>query len=61
MLEGGSFSAPFADLAALQVTRQSERGTGSVYQVNGRKVRMRDVQGGYCVLLPPPSPISTNP
>ena len=43
-LDGGSFPAPFTDLAAVQVTRRIERGAGSVYQVNGREARARDVQ-----------------
>jgi chromosome segregation protein len=43
-LDGGSFPAPFAGLSVVQVTRHIERGTGSAYQVNGRKARARNGQ-----------------
>ena len=49
-LDGGGFPAPFADLAAVQVTRRIERGAGSVCQVNGREVRARDVQALFADL-----------
>ncbi len=37
-------SAPFADSDILEVTRRIERESGSVYKINGRDVRARDVQ-----------------
>lgn len=40
----GSFPALFADLTTVQVTRRIKRGAGSVYQVNSRDARARDVQ-----------------
>ena len=56
-LDGGSFPAPFADLAAVQVTRRIERGVGSVYQVNGRNARARDVQALFADLAGGAEPI----
>ena len=35
---------PFADDAELQVSRRIERARGSLYRINGREVRARDVQ-----------------
>ena len=49
-LGGGSFPAPFAGLTSVQVTRRIERGAGSVYQVNGREARARDVQAQFADL-----------
>jgi chromosome segregation protein len=39
-----SAPAQFNDVAALDVVRRIERGSGSTYRVNGREVRARDVQ-----------------
>jgi len=36
--------APFNDTDAMEIVRRIERGTGSSYRVQGRDVRMRDVQ-----------------
>ncbi|MCK6454028.1 MAG: chromosome segregation protein SMC [Alphaproteobacteria bacterium] len=45
-LDNASRDAPsaFNDAEELQIARRIERGTGSVYKVNGREVRARDVQ-----------------
>ncbi|MEO5373631.1 MAG: chromosome segregation protein SMC [Alphaproteobacteria bacterium] len=45
-LDNAARTAPamFNDHAELEVTRRIERGLGSVYRVNGREVRARDVQ-----------------
>jgi len=36
--------APFNDVAEIEVSRRIERGAGSLYRVNGREMRQRDVQ-----------------
>ena len=36
--------AQFNDTEELEVTRRIERGSGSIYRINGREVRARDVQ-----------------
>ena len=46
----GMLPAPFEAEAELQVTRRLERGAGSVFRVNGREVRARDVQTLYADL-----------
>jgi chromosome segregation protein len=38
------FPPPFQNQAELEISRRIERGGGSVYRVNGREVRARDVQ-----------------
>ena len=35
---------PFHELDALEISRRIERGSGSVYRINGREARARDVQ-----------------
>src|SRR5438034_1571049 len=46
MLDNSARDAPFAlnDREEIEVVRRIERGGGSVYRVNGREVRARDVQ-----------------
>ncbi|MBV9373732.1 MAG: chromosome segregation protein SMC [Alphaproteobacteria bacterium] len=45
-IDNSSRDAPFAfnDRAEIEVVRRIERGEGSIYRVNGREVRARDVQ-----------------
>jgi chromosome segregation protein len=45
-IDNSSRDAPFAfnDRAEIEVVRRIERGGGSIYRVNGREVRARDVQ-----------------
>jgi len=49
-LAGGGFPAPFAGFFEIQVVRQLRRGAGSVYRVNGREMRARDVQALFADL-----------
>jgi chromosome segregation protein len=42
--ESSVFPAPFHESPELEVSRRIERGGGSVYRVNGREARARDVQ-----------------
>jgi chromosome segregation protein len=40
----GAVPPPFHEQAELEIVRRIERGSGSVYRVNGKEVRARDVQ-----------------
>ena len=46
LLDNSARSAPaqFNDAEELEITRRIERGEGSLYRINGREVRARDVQ-----------------
>ncbi len=40
----GTAPAPFHEASELEISRRIERGNGSVYRINGRETRARDVQ-----------------
>ena len=40
----GTAPPPFHEAAELEISRRIERGNGSVYRINGREARARDVQ-----------------